>query len=346
LKILMTGFACLLLAGAAQAQATSPTPALKSRPEAAPPPAATTNSTVSPDTPVITVRGYCEKPVGGSAAPSDCKTVVTRSEFEKMVPPNTPPANRKRVVDSYLQLLAFAEKGHELGLDQGADFDQQMRMIRLNLLARLAFQQMRKDVGNVSDSEIEDYYHQHAADFRAFSYDRIYVPKQKVSDIAALKPNDPDATKKREASETQMKQAADKLRERALAGEDFTKLQQAAYDLAENKATASSTKIENVRKANLPATVIDLKKGEVSPVVSEQGGFMIYKADDIKDLPLSGVRDEITGLLQSEKLNKERESLENAAKANTVLDESYFATPAPPSLQKPGETPAPAPGKK
>src|SRR5690349_6343936 len=129
----MTGFACLLLAGAAQAQATSPTPALKSRPEAAPPPAATTNSTVSPDTPVITVRGYCEKPVGGSAAPSDCKTVVTRSEFEKMVPPNTPPANRKRVVDSYLQLLAFAEKGHELGLDQGADFDQQMRMIRMNL---------------------------------------------------------------------------------------------------------------------------------------------------------------------------------------------------------------------
>jgi hypothetical protein len=339
------------MVGAAQAQATPSTPALKPRPAAPAPPAAAaeTSSTVPPNTPVITVRGYCDKPAGGNATPSDCKTVVTRAEFEKMLPPNTPPANRRRLVDSYLQLLALAEKGHELGLDQGSDFDQQMHMVRLNVLARMALQQMQKEAGNVPESEIEAYYHQHAADYKAASFDRIYVPKQKQSDVAGLKPSDPDAQKKREASEAEMKKEAEKLRERAAAGEDFGKLQQEAYDFAGQKMTAANTKSDDVRKPGLPAAVADLKPGEVSAVVNEPAGFMVYKLEEFKDLPLASVHDEIARALQNDRLQKERESLENAAKASTTLDETYFATPAPPTLRNPGEgstPPAPNPGKK
>jgi hypothetical protein len=350
LKTLASGFACLILAVSAQPQAPSSTPTLKPRPTspaaAAPAPE---QSTVPPDAPVITVRGYCDKPAGGSATPSDCKTVVTRAEFEKMLPPNTPPANRKRMADGYLQLLAFAEKGHELGLDQGSDFDQQMHLVRMKILAQLAFQQMQKAAANIPESEIEAYYRDHAAEYKAATFDRIYVPKQKQSDLAALKPNDPDAQKKREASEAEMKKEADKLRERAAAGEDFAKLQQEAYDFAGQKITAANTKTESVRKSGLPAAVSALKPSELSQVVNEPAGFMVYRLDELKDLPLASVRDEIARVLQNERMQKERESLENAAKASTTLDESYFATPAPPSLKKPGEVstaPAPNPDKK
>lgn len=339
-----------MLTACALAQATPSAPTLKPRPSG---PAAAEptpqQETVPPDAPVITVRGYCEKPAGGSATPADCKTVVTRAEFEKMLPPNTPPANRKQMADGYLQLLAFAEKGHELGLDQGPDFDRQMHMIRMRFLAQMAFQQLQKQVGNIPESDIDAYYREHTADYKASSFDRIYVPKQKQSDLASLKPNDPDAQNKRQAAEAEMKKEADKLRERAAAGEDFNKLQQEAYDFAQQKTTATTTHTENVRKAGLPPPVAALKPGEVSAVVPEPAGFMIYKLDQLTDLPLTSVHDEIVRTLQTERIQKERESIENAAKASTTFDETYFATPARPSLKTPAQgstTPAPNPGKK
>lgn len=305
------------------------------------------------DAPVVTIQGLCEKPAGSSATSSDCKTVITRAEFEKTVnavQANMPAAARKQFVNRYVLVLVLAEKAHELGLDQGPQFDEVMYIARLQNLARLAGERIQKDAAQVSDSEIEEYYRAHSADFKTISFERLFVPKQKQMDSPAQKANDPEMQKKREESEAAMKEEADKLRARAAAGEDFAKLQQEAYAFANYKLKAPSPRMDKVRKAGVPAgdvSIFDLKKGEVSQVFNGPAGFTVYKVDELQELPLAGARDEIMHALQNEKTKSAFESVQNSTK--TTLDESYFATPAPPSLKNPSELPTagnPPPGNK
>ena len=353
MKSLAAALVCLVLAGLAFSQ-TSSEPVLK--PRVNPPVEELTPSsdTVAPDAPVVTVQGVCEKS-GDGAASADCKTVITRSQFEKLlsvIQPNMPKQGQKQLATHYVIALMLAQKAHDLGLDKGPEFDEQMYLARLQLVAKLGGEQMQKDAAKVSDAEIEDYYKQHSGDFKTISYERIYVPKQK-QEPAAANASDPEAQKKREASEAAMKEEADKLRARAAAGEDFAKLQQEAYDFAGLKLKATNAPVNKVTKKALPpndASIFELKKGEVSPVIADPQAFMIYKVEDFQDPPLADVREDVSRIVQGEKMKNFSESLQKSAADSTTYNEAYFAVPAPPSLRKPGEaTPAPAtpaPGKK
>lgn len=343
MKAAKHGVLCLLMAAMALGQARTPPatpPTLKTRPS---PPAGASSSNLPADAPVATVQGLCERPPNSSATPADCETVITRAQFEKAVnavQPNMPAAQRKDFAERYIRILIFSEKAHELGLDVGPDFDEQMYLARIQLLAKLAVERIQKESAQVTEADIEDYYKTHAADFRTVSFERLYVPKQKQIEGTGQKPNDPDIQKKREASESEMKQEADKLHERAVAGEDFAKLQQEAYDLANYKVKAQNPRVDNARKNSIPATdlaIFDLKKGEVSPVFNDPTGFLIYKIQDKQDLPVASVREEIARSVVAERTRKEIEELQGSIK--TTLDESYFATPAPPSLRNPNELP-------
>ncbi|HZQ18519.1 MAG TPA: peptidylprolyl isomerase [Terriglobales bacterium] len=339
MKSILYGAVCLLLlACTAISQTSSPAPTLKTR--GSDPDELIPNTAVSPDTPVITVQGLCEKPANSSATPADCNTVITRAEFEKVVnavQPNMPSAQKKQFANQYVMALLLAEKAHEMGLDQGPEFNERLQLARLQLLDREAAQQMQKNAQNVSESAINDYYQQHAADYKTISFERIYIPKQKQIEVGAnQKPNDPEIQKKRAASEVDMKGEADKLRARAAAGEDFLKLQQEAYDAAGSKMKASNVKMENLPKNSIPTTdasIFELKKGEVSQVFADPTGYRVYKVLEVTDQPLAKVHDQIAQTLRTQSIKTSFESLQNDAK--TTYDEAYFATPAPPSLKNP-----------
>jgi hypothetical protein len=341
-----------MLAITAVSQTAKPAPTLKPRPsesnELIP------GSNVAPDAPVITIQGLCERPPNSNATPVDCSTVITRADFEKLVnavQPNMPAASRKPFATRYVTILLLSEKAHEMGLDKTPEFEEQMYIARLQLLARQAGEKMQRDAANVPDSQISDYYQQHATDYKTISFERIFVPKQKQVD-AAGKPNELHPAKANDTSEAEMKDEADKLRARAAAGEDPTKLQQEANDFSGNKTKVTNVKVENMRKTSIPPTdaaIFDLKAGEVSQVFSDPTGYRIYKVTEIKELPLASVHDEIAHAVQGQNIKSSFDSLENSAK--TTFDNTYFATPAPPSLRNPGETPAPQgktppPGKK
>jgi len=314
-------------------------PTLKTRPTTA----AASSSNLPEEAPVATIQGLCEKPPDSSATPADCQTVITRAQFEKAlnaVQPNMPAARKKQFAENYVNVLLLSEKGHELGLDTGADFEEQMYLARIQLLAKMAVERIQKNSAQISENDIADYYKAHPGDFRTISFERLYVPKQKQVETAGQKPNDPDIQKKREESEADMRQEAEKLRERAAAGEDFPKLQQEAYDAANYKVKAENTRVDNARKNSIPAgdaAIFELKKGEVSPVLNEPTGFLVYKIEDKQDLPLANVREEIARSVIAEKTKKAIEELQSSIK--TTFDESYFATPAAPSLRNPNELP-------
>jgi hypothetical protein len=330
--------ALLLASAVASAQTITP-PAPKSRND---PNELIPSTAVAPDAPVITIKGLCERPANSAATPSDCSTVITRAEFEKILnavqQPNMAAAQKKTFAARYVTALMLAEKAHELGLDQGPEFDEQMYLARLQLLDRQAGLRMQRDAANIPDSEIDDYYQQHAADYKAISVERIYVPKQKQNQASAEKPAaGADVGKEPVPSETEMKNEADKLRASAASGEDFTKLQQEAYDFAGSKMKATNVKMEKIPRTSIPASdasIFDLKSGEVSPVFSDQTGYRIYKVEEITNLALPSVHNEIAQTLRAEKMKNAFDALEKSATA--TYEDRYFSTPPAPSLKTPG----------
>lgn len=360
MKKLLIAVACLALAGVALAQQTDPSGNYKAGGALSPvsptskAPAASETSSVAPDAAVITIDGLCERPANSSATPADCKTVITRADFEKLInaiQPNLPPAARKQLANRYVQALFFAEKAHETGLDQGPDFDERMRLAKLQVLAVLGGQQAQQEAAKISDSDIETYYHDHLADYKTISYQRLYVPKQKQMNAANPNANDPELQSQRAATEADMKAEADKLRARAAAGEDILKLQQEAYDFGGNKQVQASTpRVDKARKGSIPpadAAIFELKAGDVSQVFSGSTGFTIYKIGAIEDVPVANVRDEISRKLAGERQKAMMDSLQKSIK----LDDAYFnATPATPmaapTLRNPGEPVAPPASEK
>ena len=107
---------------------------------------AAAGATVAPGTPVITIAGLCHKPSASKAA--DCKTVVTRAEFEQLVntvaPTIAPPA-RKQLATQYGMALVMVHKAHQMGLDQGPKFQELMRVARIGVLTKELSQSLQDE---------------------------------------------------------------------------------------------------------------------------------------------------------------------------------------------------------
>jgi ethanolamine utilization cobalamin adenosyltransferase len=352
------GFVCLLLAALTWGQSSSPVPPAQKpasqtgNPGGAPPQAATQESSeaakVPPDAAVITIKGLCSPPVSKDPA-LECRTQVTRAEFEKLVDtyqPNLPPRGRRQFATRYASLLAMSIKAQEMGLDKAADFQERMKLARMQVLASELNKQIQEKASEISDKEIEDYYHNNLDKFEQAELLRIYVPKaqQLPADEAKKSLSEAEQQKRTQKSEQTMKEEADKLRARAAAGEDFNKLQAEAFQVAGIKSAAPNTNMGKVRRNVLPpsqSSAMELKPGEVSPVIADQSGFFIFKLISKGTMPLDEARDEIKGLLRSQRLQQEMKSVQEST--TPTLDEAYFGPEVPRAPMAPA--PPPPPGK-
>jgi PPIC-type PPIASE domain len=360
------GFVCLLLAAMTwgQAATTKPAPAAQnpagqSATAPKPGPAGATQeeeaSKVPPDAPVITIKGLCDQ--SAAKAPAlECRTVITRAQFEQVVEavqPNMPARVRRQFATRYANALAMSKKAEEMGLDKGPEYDEHMKLARIQVLATQLNKALQEKAGEVSDKEIEDYYNSNKDKFEEIEANRIYIPKaqQPAAEQGQEKDKEkkvsPEEQKKEaEASEKTMKEEADKLRARAAAGEDFNKLQGEAYQLAGIKSAAPNTTMGKMRRNTLPpsqASVMDLKPGEVSAVIPDQSGYFIYKLISKESMPLDQAREEIKGTLRSQRLQEEMKEVQESA--TPELDEAYFGPEAPRGPMPPrGPLPPGAPG--
>jgi hypothetical protein len=361
------GLVCLL-ATLAWSQAASPRPGGTQEKPSAPSsavqgaatapnqaPAAPTAAEVPPDAAVITIQGLCASATAEKARAADCKTVITRSQFEAMVDaiqPNMPRQVRRRFATSYANALVMSRRAEEMGLDKGPEFDERMRLQRIQVLSQELNKALQEKASQVSDQQIQDYYHANLDKFVQVDLDRIYVPKTQKRPVAGAASKDDDDDKKPGAAEVQtstddsgktMQEEADKLRARAATGADFAKLQAEAFEVAGNKSNASNVSLGKMRQAALPpshASVMQLKAGQVSPVIADQSGYFIYKVKSVDTLPLDEVKEEIRGTLRSQNMQEETRSLQ--ASATSTLDEAYFGPELPP--RAPSGGPGAGPG--
>jgi hypothetical protein len=161
--------------------------------------------------------------------------------------------------------------------------------------------------------------------FEQAEVERIYIPKTQGP---ASSPNETLSDEQKQSqSEQSIKQLADQLHGRALAGEDFSKLQADAYKIAGINASASSS-MGKIRRISLPpnhAWVMDLNPGEVSSVIAGPNAYFIYKIKTKETLSLDQAREEIKELLRSRRIQDETRLIEESA--TPTLNEVYFCRP-------------------
>ncbi len=336
--------ACLLLGGLVWGQAANPVASPQKPADAKPVEA----PTVPPDAAVITITGVCDQ--SAAAKNADCKTVVTRAEFDEIVAAigsNMPAAARRQLATRYANALAMSQKAHEMGLDQGPKYEQLMKLQKLQVTANLVSQAVQQKASEVSDKEIEDYYNKNLAAYQDATFERLFVPRSKQLDPPKEKLTAAESTQRTEDANAAMKKEADALQARAVAGEDFGKLQADAYAFAGLKSTPPVQKLNKSRRNSLPPTqaaAFDLKPGEVSPVIADMSGYFVYKLVEKDTLPLTQVHDEIFGSLKSENVTAAMQALQRSA--TPQLNDDYFgaATPSgPQGMPAPSIPPRPGP---
>ena len=288
---------------------------------------------VAPDDPVITVNGFCHDP---APAGSTCKTVVTRSQFEKLteaLQPGMPLSLRLKVANSYARMLRMAAAAEKRGLDQTPAFAEEMRYARMQLLSQDLTRTLQAEANHLTDADLEDYYKKNESSFEQATLARIFVPRAKqialnadakTSEAQPTNATNEDAIKKDESAMTKL--AAD-LRTRAARGEDPDKLQVEAYTAAGISATSPNTRMEKVRRATLPPRhelVMEMKPGEVSEVFSDPGGaHFIYKMISKQTLTLEDVKAEIRAAISGQRYRDSMKSFEG----DVVFSDAYFNPP-------------------
>jgi hypothetical protein len=292
------------------------------------------SSTIAVDKPLITIAGLCHDPSADKTADSGCRTVITQDQFEKVinaVQPGMSARARREFALRYADALVMTRKAEQMGLDKGAKYDEQMKIARIEVLSRELKRVLQEKASQVSDKDIDDYYRNNIASFEKAEVDRIYVPKnQQPPSNSDQGLSVPDRQKGSQQSERTMKEEADNLRARAVGGEEFVKLQAEAYRVAGIKSAAPNTSIE-VRRASLPPTqvvVMDLKPGDVSSVLADPNGYVIYGVKTKETLSLDQAREEIKATLRSQRMQEEMRGIQDSA--TPTLDESYFRRSQPP----------------
>jgi hypothetical protein len=285
---------------------------------------------ISPDAPVLTLEGPCG-PTRKGARQSECKSVVTRAEIEivlNVVEPNATPAARRQFAINYARLVAASEAAKRQHLEKDPEVAKQLliqqKLASMQVLANALYHRIEAEASNVSIQDVEKYYAAHQSDFERGAVRRLVVPKR----------NSAAGTQILDASI--LKSKADELRTRAAAGEDFDKLQVEAYENSGSKTTISTTLLNTLGRANLPAEeskVFDLDPGQVTPVLDFPTSFVVLKLESKKLLSLEDAKPMIVPFLQRERAQQVVKKAEEIEKSQFNLQ--YFGLPSAPALVPP-----------
>jgi hypothetical protein len=383
---------CVLLGTFAWGQAQSaPAPAPPGPAQQAPmqapgaatkPPAPAPAPEVPESAVVLTIKGVCP-PVAKTAAtgaktataaaaakkPADCKTEITRAQFEKIasgISPTVTPQLKRQLETALPRFMAMSEAAKAKGLENSEQYKETLKLAKMQILTTALQRSLQDEADKVSPMDVEGYYKKNPEAYEQFSLDRLFIPRYKTLETEDKddkddakdkdkddKDNDKDKDKqketeekqkakeaeeqaKREKGEQELNKLADTLRERAAAGEDFTKLQKEAFEASGTKVESPTVNLPKVRRTGLPpahAAVFDLKVGDVSTVISDNGGHYVYKVVSKEVLPLDQqLQTEIHNKLKSERLKEMTDKYTNSFQA--IPNEAYF-----------GQMPAGPPGR-
>lgn len=327
---------------------------------------------------VLTIKGVCPAttaggsktgaagktpaPAAAAKKPADCKTELTRAQFEKIaggLSANVTPQLKRQLEQALPRFMAMSETAKKKGLDKSPRYQETLKIAKMQILTTELQRQVQEEADKIPAAKVEEAYKKSPETYEQFSLDRLFIPRYKQ--VQAEEKDEEKEGEKLTEEQQKVKEAAEKarqekgeqelnalaesLRERAAKGEDIVKLQKEAFEAAGQKVESPTVNLPKVRRTGLPpahAAVFDLKAGEVSAVISDNGGHYVYKVVSKEVLPLDQVKDEIHNKLKNEKQKAMMDEYTNSFTA--VPNEDYFgpAVPAGPPQRGPrGRMPMP-----
>lgn len=280
---------------------------------------------VAQEAPVLTIRGLCPHPTLQLTGSANCQTVITRAQFEKLVDaiqPEMDAQTRRHLARAYPQYLEMAHEAEQRRLDQQPRFGERLAFARLQILSQELIREIQEEAARVPAKDIADYYQKNSAEFELYNFERIVVPLRRRANTQA----NGQSTEPGMQVVDDMSKEAEALRVRAAAGEDFAKLQKEAYEVAGMSGNSEpNPSLSKTRRRGLPpahASMLDLKPGQVSPVISDVTGHYIYKLDSKEIEPLDSAKQEITNALRQQRVQQMIQSVEEPF--TTEVNSAYF----------------------
>ncbi len=308
-----------------------------------------------------TAKGAASKAPVTKTSAADCKTVITKAQFEQLadaLSPNVTPQVKRQLAGILPRLIAMSDAAQKQGLDKTPQYATSLKFVKMQVLNQALQRKISKEAADVPEAEIAKYYKEHPETYEQFNVERLFVPRTKQADAEAKDEEEKDqkmtddekkakeTAEKAKADEAEqaMSKLADDLRARAAKGEDLAKLQKEAFEAAGLKIESPTVSLPNIRRGGLPpahAAVYDLKIGDISPVISDSGGHYIYKLNSKTQLTLDQAKSDIHTRLQNDRMKEMMDKLNNSFKADT--NEAYFG-PGGAGPMPPGRMPRPRPG--
>ena len=316
---------------------------------------------LGPRDPVITIQGLCDTPAVSKTAKrasdkvAECKTVITRAQFELLasaLQPDLSPAMKRKLGELYPTMIIMSHTAQKRGYENSREFKELLEFSRIQILSAQLNRAVQREAETVPPADTEKYYKDNPAAFEQVTLQRIFVPKGKVAQHANDRASD-GAVREAEKTDDSVRKEAEALQARALAGEEFDKLQKEAFEVAGVTAPAASTNVVKLTAGELSPTerpLLDLKPGDVSHVLTQGNGYFIYKLLAKEKKPLDQAREEINSKLAHQRFQNTMDQLHKSFE--TTLSEAYFESeptqtgasrPMPVPLPQGGMVPATSP---
>ena len=287
--------------------------------------ATTTTATAATGDPVIITAG---------------DIVIKQSEFESAL--KTLPAEyqsyamgpgKKQFGEDYLRMKMLAQMGYKAGLQNEPAVQQQLALMKDNLVANAQLSQIDKSV-TLSDADLQKIYDENKKDYEQVKAKHILIA---FKGSPAAQPGKPELT------EEQAKAKAEELKKQIEGGAKFEDVAKKESDDTgsgsnggELGAFGHGQMVPEFEKA-----AFDAKVGDVIGPIRTQYGYHIIKVDSHEYTPFATVKSTIEKREHQKALQAKLESMKNDAKP--VFNDAYFTPPAPPAAVAPAQSATPAP---
>jgi parvulin-like peptidyl-prolyl isomerase len=215
----------------------------------------------------------------------------------------------------------LAEMGYKAGLQNDPSVQQQLALMKDNLVANAQLGQIDKSV-TLSDADLQKIYDANKKDYEQVKAKHILIA---FKGSAAAQPGKPELT------EEQAKAKAEDIKKQIAAGAKFEDLAKKESDDTGSGANGGELGAfgHGQMVPEFESAAFAAKAGDVIGPIRTQYGYHIIKVDSHEYTPFETVKPTIEKREHQKALQAKLDSLKNDAKP--VFSEAYFPPPAPPA---------------
>jgi peptidyl-prolyl cis-trans isomerase C len=285
--------------------------------------ATTTTATAATGDPVIITAG--DIAIRQSEFESALKTLPAEYQSYAMGP------GKKQFGEDYLRMKMLAQMGYKAGLQNDPAVQQQLALMKDNLVANAQLAQIDKSV-TLSDADLQKFYDANKKDYEQVKAKHILIAFKGSPAAQAGKP---------ELTEDQAKAKAEDLKKQIAAGAKFEDVAKKESDDTGSGANGGELGAfgHGQMVPEFETAAFAAKVGDVIGPIRTQYGYHIIRVESHEYTPLAGVKATIEKKEHQKAVQAKLETLK--AESKPVFSDTYFAAP-PAAAPAESATPAPA----